>query len=37
MTRSVLTVLVVGLLLAAEEKKGDAKKDKKALQGRGRP
>jgi uncharacterized protein (TIGR03067 family) len=33
MTKYVLTVLVVGLLLAAEDKKGDAKKDQEALQG----
>ncbi len=29
----VVTVLVVGLLLGAEQKKGDAKKDREALQG----
>jgi uncharacterized protein (TIGR03067 family) len=32
-TKYVLTVLVVGLLLGAEEKKDDAKKDQEALQG----
>jgi uncharacterized protein (TIGR03067 family) len=33
MTKYVLTILVVGLLLAAEDKKGDAQKDQEALQG----
>ena len=33
MTRCIVTVLVAGLLLAADDKKGDAKKDREALQG----
>jgi uncharacterized protein (TIGR03067 family) len=37
MTRYIVTVLVAGLLLAAEGKKGDAKKDQEALQGTWRP
>ena len=37
MTKYVLTVLVAGLLLAAEAKKEDAQKDQEALQGTWRP
>jgi uncharacterized protein (TIGR03067 family) len=37
MTRYIVTVLVAGLLLAADVKKDDAKKDQEALQGTWRP
>ncbi len=37
MMKYVLTVLVVGLLIGAENKKGDAKKDQEALQGTWQP
>src|SRR5437764_585060 len=37
MMRCIVTVLVAGLLLAADAKKDDAKKDREALQGTWRP
>src|SRR6516164_3912419 len=37
MTRYLVTLLAVGVLLAADAPKGDAKKDQEALQGTWRP